>query len=392
MSLHINRAVASNLFAPVKICKNIKLSHSLFVDDVLIFAMLSLSTWTCFKTILDRFHRATGLTMNKAKTFLYYNDADDSISSQIAQIFDITYRPLSEGLKYLDFSLKCRSYKSEDWRWIVDRFHKKLADWSHRTLSLGGRVILVKSVLTQLSVFWGHLFLLPPCIISSINRIISCFIWGAKADCYKLHLSKLDSLSLPKIFDGWGILNIKIFGTALICKSLWRGVYGSSIWSDIVRQKYLKGRGIEYWYRFQSIGSKRGSAIWSSFRKVQGYFLGNLKWNIHTGSKIFIGIDSFAGFKGTLQLSPPLLFFLRRLGLYTWEQLVKEWDGSQPVLRDAEDINLPLDLIPLWSDLSISLRQGGLLRSNVADHLTWSLPFSAPHAIVKDIYSFRVGF
>lgn len=156
------------------------------------------------------------------------------------------------------------------------------------------------------------------------------------------------TLSLPKNSDGWGILNIKFFGAALICKSLWRGIYGTSLWSDIVRQKYLKGRGIEFWFRFDTIGIKRGSTIWYSFRRVQHYFLSNLKWKIHTGSKIFIGLDSFPGYRGTL-LVPPLLFFLRRSGLFTWNLIIKEWDGSQPVLRDADDISLPIDLIPLWS-------------------------------------------
>lgn len=45
------------------------------------------------------------------------------------------------------------------------------------------------------------------------------------------------------------------------------------------------------------------------------------------------------------------------------------------------------DLLPLWSDLSSSLQQGGIQRSTIDDHLIWSLPFSVSHANVKDIYS-----
>lgn len=169
MSLHINPAVALKEIIPIRICKNIKMSHNLFVEDVLIFAMLSMATWLCIKSILDRFHKASGLAMNKAKTILYHNGVDEHLICRIAQIFDIQYKPLSDGIKYLGFRLKGRSYKSTDWRWLVDRFLNKLALWSFRTLSLGGRVVLVKSVLSQLLVFWGHLFLLPGCIIQAIN-------------------------------------------------------------------------------------------------------------------------------------------------------------------------------------------------------------------------------
>ena len=136
------------------------------------------------------------------------------------------------------------------------------------------------------------------------------------------------------------LLNIKIFGAALICKSLWRGIFGFNPWSDIIRQKYKKGRGIEFWFRSDSIGIQQGSAIWHSFKKVQRYFLSNLKWKIFTGRKILIGLDPIAGFQGTLQGPPSLLFFLHRSGYFTWNRIIKDWCGPSPMLRDVDDIRI----------------------------------------------------
>lgn len=70
LSLHINKAVTEKTCKPVRICRNNFILHNLFVDDVLIFAMLCRVTWTCLNEILDRFQRATGLQINKSKSIM----------------------------------------------------------------------------------------------------------------------------------------------------------------------------------------------------------------------------------------------------------------------------------------------------------------------------------
>jgi len=44
LSLHINKVVSGNRCRPLKICRNITISHNLFVHDVLIFALLCKGT------------------------------------------------------------------------------------------------------------------------------------------------------------------------------------------------------------------------------------------------------------------------------------------------------------------------------------------------------------
>jgi len=116
LSLHINRAVAVKEYIPVKICKQIYISHNLFVDDVLLFAMLSKVTWLCIKSIMDRFQKASGLAINKAKSILYHNGTNETLTSWISQLFGIESRLLSDGIKYLGFRLKAKAYRKDDWR------------------------------------------------------------------------------------------------------------------------------------------------------------------------------------------------------------------------------------------------------------------------------------
>lgn len=131
---------------------------------------------------------------------------------------------------------------------------------------------------------------------------------------------------------------------------------------------------------------QHGSAIWLSFRRVQHFFLSNLKWQIHSGRKVLLGIDSFAGFRGSSSVPSSILFHLHRAGLFSWDRVIKDWNGSSPVLMDAPDVGIPPDLFPHWDFLKTSLLQGGFACSADDDHLVWSLSPSSSHAIVKDIY------
>jgi len=338
------------------------------------------------KNILERFQRASGLIINKEKSFLYHNDSNRDMIIWISQLFCIESRSLKDGIKYLGFHLKAKAYSRNDWIWLIDRFFKKISMWEHRSLSLGGRVVLTRSVLMKLAVYWAHLFILPASIIHSMNRISANFIWGAKADQGKVHLSKMDSISMPKKLGGWGLMDQRLFGKALVCKSMWRGIFGDGPWSAIIHQKYLKGRSLEHWFRSDLIGIKQGSAIWHNVRKNGKYFLKNLKWRMYSGRNIFIGIDSFAGYRGILPVPDPLLFALHRMGLFTWDKIIAEWRGLLPILKDADDIGLPVALLSSWDNVKDALGEGGIKRAEPEDNLVWSLSHSHSITKVKDIY------
>jgi len=142
LSIHINNAVADNRCMPINICRQVYISHNLFIEDVLLITMLCRLSWTCLKNILDRFQKATGIYINKGKSSLYHNGANLEMVKSISELFGIESRPINEGLKYLGFHLKAKGYSKLDWQWLTARYYKKIATWEHRSLSLAGRVIL----------------------------------------------------------------------------------------------------------------------------------------------------------------------------------------------------------------------------------------------------------
>lgn len=65
-----------------------------------------------------------------------------------------------------------------DRQWLLEKFHKKLNNWAHKWLTLGGRYIMAQATLQQLMVYWAHLFILPSYVVNKIKSIWAHFIWA----------------------------------------------------------------------------------------------------------------------------------------------------------------------------------------------------------------------
>lgn len=113
------------------------------------------------------------------------------------------------------------------------------------------------------------------------------------------------------------MLDLRSFGKALLCKSLWRGIFGEGTWSNTIKKKYMGSKDISYWFRLGRIGSIYGSAIWLSFRKIEGFFLKYLVWSFQSGSRILIGFDTFLSGQEEIILPGTLLNFFHRKGFFT---------------------------------------------------------------------------
>ena len=67
-------------------------------------------------------------------------------------------------------------------------------------------------------------------------------------------------------------MNIKLFGWALLIKSLWWGLLGTGIWSKIIKTKYLMEIKICHGFREGLVGRAYEFAIWSNLNRVQHWF------------------------------------------------------------------------------------------------------------------------
>ena len=152
LSLLIKHTQHDGLIRGFKVSSSLYLTHFLFVDDVLLFGVGTVEEWQHFKILLDLFFLATGMSISEEKSSFLYNEIDDIVRDSVVDILTFKMDPLSMGFKYLGFYLKPMGYHANDWRWLLNKFEKRISNWSSRLLSLGGRLILIKVVLMGLAV------------------------------------------------------------------------------------------------------------------------------------------------------------------------------------------------------------------------------------------------
>ena len=97
-----------------------------------------------------------------------------------------------------------------------------MSDWKSKNLSFGGRLILLKSVLSFLPVYALSFFRALAGIISSIESILIKKNWGGSEDNKKIAWVDWVSICLRKEVGGLGVWRLKEFNIALLGKWCWR--------------------------------------------------------------------------------------------------------------------------------------------------------------------------
>jgi len=94
--------------------RDIYISHSFFVDDMLIMGILKMSSWFHIFNIFAKFGNSSRLLMNLQKSIILDDICDEEIIAYIKLLFGVAFEPLLGGMKYLRFHIKPCSYKVSD--------------------------------------------------------------------------------------------------------------------------------------------------------------------------------------------------------------------------------------------------------------------------------------
>jgi hypothetical protein len=123
----------------------------------------------------------------------------------LKDLFSFEVKSLDAGFKYLGFYIKPSCYTRAESLWLEKKIEKRIFYWSHRWLTLGGRVIFVKELLESISLYWLSLEKNPKSVLNSIRRRMFSFLWIGKKEKEGLHITNLKNIAKPKKDGGWGI-------------------------------------------------------------------------------------------------------------------------------------------------------------------------------------------
>ncbi|GJW90666.1 RNA-directed DNA polymerase, eukaryota, reverse transcriptase zinc-binding domain protein [Tanacetum coccineum] len=111
-------------------CKDLKISHLCFADDLLVLYHGDLNFVKVVKRALDLFSSISGLNQN--------------------------------------FGKNCKG--------LIDKVKIKVNDWKNKLLSYVGRLQLIASILSSMQVYWASVFILPKYVVKDINKLLKGFL------------------------------------------------------------------------------------------------------------------------------------------------------------------------------------------------------------------------
>ena len=165
----------------------------------------------------------------EALSVIIYNNIPNTELLTLTRLIPYKQLPLLSGFNYLGFYIKPLGYRTRDWDWLIKKFEKKISLWTHKLLSLGGRLILVQSVLSSIPVYWMGLAPIPASVLQKLRSITFAYLWGSTDSSCHYHLACWSDLSWPKKYDGWGIKNFYWFSISLRLKTFWGVLFNDSL-------------------------------------------------------------------------------------------------------------------------------------------------------------------
>lgn len=213
LSLLIHNPVTKGFWTPIPITSHDPfISHTLFEDDVFLFAEAISQYTKVILHVLEDFTHYSGLHINYTKSKnLFSKNCLNTIQSNITNILTIKQTfPLEN---YLGFPLLQRAPKHSNFSPILMALNAKMTNWKTKIPTMAGRVILAKVVLSSIPTHVMQCHNLHTKTTNSINKTIRDFIWGSTDKGRRIHLLHWNITTLPRKLGGLQIWYAKYQNT-----------------------------------------------------------------------------------------------------------------------------------------------------------------------------------
>ncbi|KAJ9543814.1 hypothetical protein OSB04_023521 [Centaurea solstitialis] len=217
-------ACEKGLYKGIKLASsNRNLSLIQYADDALFFGKWSKRNVSNLLKMLNCFKEVSGLKINFSKSRIFGIGIRQDEVSKVASIFNCQADSLP--FIYLGLPVGNNMNKSSAWEAVIEKFNRRLNLWKARTLSIGGRTTLIKSVLTSL-----------PLNLEGIRRR---FFWGFNETKKGIYWVAWKKIMARKEDGGLNIQSLKFMNLALLAKWHWRFLdNGEALWKEVILEIY----------------------------------------------------------------------------------------------------------------------------------------------------------
>jgi hypothetical protein len=142
-------------------------------------------------------------------------------------------------MRYLGVLIHYERLTLAEWKLVEERLQKCLSSWKGKLLSLGGRLILINSVLSKMVLHMISFFLLPKGVLHKLDYYLSRFFWQGGNEKNKYRLAIWSVVCCPKYQGGLGIHDLQVKNMTLLGKWFFKLLTKDGIWQTILKRKYV---------------------------------------------------------------------------------------------------------------------------------------------------------
>nr|GEZ03300.1 RNA-directed DNA polymerase, eukaryota, reverse transcriptase zinc-binding domain protein [Tanacetum cinerariifolium] len=234
-SLHLSfsRVVESGIFKGINIDNTVTISHLFYVDNAIFIGERSEADLNRIFQVLHCFSLASGLKINVQRSHLLGVGIPHSITSVAASILGCSV--MTTPFKYLGVTVGGNMSRINAWDESICKLKSRLSKWKLKTLSIRGRLTLLKSVLGASPIYVMSFYKVPKSVLFVMESIRRNFFNGIQGVDKKITWIKWSKVLAAKQFGGIGVSSFFALNRALLFKWVWRFLsHDNSLWCRFI--------------------------------------------------------------------------------------------------------------------------------------------------------------
>nr|GEW86601.1 RNA-directed DNA polymerase, eukaryota, reverse transcriptase zinc-binding domain protein [Tanacetum cinerariifolium] len=238
-SLHLSfqRVVDAGLFNEIRLSSMVNLSHLFYADDAVFLGQWSETNIDMLVHVLECFHLASGLRINTCKSKIMGVHVDGGRVNNAASKLGCLI--LRTPFLYLGTRVGDNMSRVIAWKGVVEKVRSRLSRWKLKTLSIGGRFTLLKSVLGSMPIFHMYIFKVSASVLQSLESIRSHFFNGHVPSSNKASWVKWSKVMTTKAKGGLGVSSLYALNRGLLLKWVWRFyTQNNTLWTRVIKAIY----------------------------------------------------------------------------------------------------------------------------------------------------------
>ncbi|XP_038987017.1 uncharacterized protein LOC103701709 [Phoenix dactylifera] len=295
------------------------ISYLLFADNCLLLARARARDARAFQRVLAEYCAASRQRINFQKSSMHFNPSTERrVRREIRALLGMQEQ---EGaLDYLGVPITGRRLRVAECSTLVQRVQSRLKGWRASSLSMMGRLTLVRSVLCSMPVYIMAHTVVPKMVLVGIERLMRSFLWGSLGRGHGMHLVAWERVCLPLSEGGLGVQSL------LARRAVQIVLEPHGHWSQIMIARYGRAGLVG-----QVVGSRRSSFMWREVGRYLPMARAHSRWLIGDGQTIDVMKDPWVDAL-PLSLWPTMISGEGAVGLRICDLLVPgvmEWDDDR---------------------------------------------------------------